>query len=93
MQCLAFRGDGHVESDSTLIHLHSKDNAKLVGWKKRKTDKYTSTDMQNEMVKVMALRVLGEIAASIQATPFFTVMVDETADVSNVEQVVVCVRG
>ena len=33
-----------------------------------------------------------EIAASIQATPFFTVMVDETADVSNVEQVVVCLR-
>ena len=63
-QGLAFRGDGHEESDSNFM----------------------------EMVKVMALRVLREIAASIQATPFFTVMVDKTADISNVEQVVVCLR-
>ena len=94
-QGLAFRGDGHEESDSNfmrLIHLRSEDNAKLVDWIKRKTDKYASGDMQNEMVKVMALRVLREIAASIQTTPFFTVMVDETADISNVEQVVVCLR-
>ena len=48
--------------------------------------------MQNEMMKVMALRVLREIAESLQNAPFFTVMVDETADVSNVEQVVICLR-
>ena len=47
--------------------------------------------MQNEMMKVMALRVLREIAASIQSTPFFTVMVDGTTEASNVEQVVVSV--
>ena len=57
-----------------------------------KTDKYTSHDMQNEMVKVMALRVLRKIAGSLQSASFFTVMVDETTDVSNVEQVVVCLR-
>ncbi len=48
--------------------------------------------MQNEMVKVMALRVLREIAGSLQSASFFTVMVDETTDVSNVEQVEICVR-
>ena len=48
--------------------------------------------MQNEMVKVMALRILREIAANLQSSSFFTVMVDETTDVSNVEQVVVCLR-
>ena len=46
--------------------------------------------MQNETLKVMAMRVLREIAALIQSEPFFTVMVDETTDVSNVEQVVLC---
>ncbi len=94
-QGLAFRGDGHEESDSNfvrLIYLRSEENVELLDWMKRKTNKYTSGDMQNEMVKVMALRVLRGIAASIQATPFITVMVDETTDVSNVEQVVVCLR-
>ena len=48
--------------------------------------------MQNDMVKVMALRILRKISTIIQATPFYTIMVDETADVSNKEQVVVCIR-
>ena len=93
-QGLAFRGDVE-ESDSNfmrLIYLRSEDNPKLVDWIHQKTDKYTSHDMQNEMVKVMALRILREIAANLQSSSFFTVMVDETTDVSNVEQVVVCLR-
>ena len=48
--------------------------------------------MQNEMLEVMAMRVLRGIAALIQSEPLFTVMVDETTDVSNVEQVVLCFR-
>ena len=92
-QGLAFCGDKD-ESDTNfirLIHLRSEDIAMLVDWIKQKADKYTCGDMQNEMVKVMALRVLREIAASIQSAPFFfTVMVDETTNVSNKEQVVVC---
>ena len=75
-----------------LIYLRSEDNAKLVDWIKQKTDKYTSGDMHNEMVKVMALRVLREIAGSLQSASFLTLMVDETTDVSNVEQVVICLR-
>ena len=59
-QGLAFRGDGN-EHDSNfmqLIHLRSEDNSMLVDWIQQKTDKYTSGEMQNEMIKVMALRVL-----------------------------------
>ena len=44
------------------------------------------------MVKVMALCILQEIAGDLQNTSFFTVMVDETVDASNVEQVVICLR-
>ena len=75
-----------------LLHLCAEDDARLLDWMKQKTNKYTSGDMQNEMVKVMALRVLQEISWSIQSAPFFSIMVEETADVSNVEQVVVCLR-
>ena len=93
-QGLAFRGDGE-ESDSNfrrLILLRSEDDSKLIDWIKQKTNKYTSAEMQNEMIKVMALRVLREIATSIRSAAFFTVMVDETTDISNVEQVVICLR-
>ena len=75
-QGLTFRGDGHEESDSNfmrLIHLHSEDNAKLVDWIKRKTDK-TSGDMQNEMVKVMALRVLRETVTLYRLFAYFLVI-------------------
>ena len=44
------------------------------------------------MVKVMALRILREVSLSIQKAPIFSIMVDEMTDVSNVEQVVVCLR-
>ena len=40
----------------------------------------------------MALRVLRQIAASLQSASFFTMMADETTEVSNIEQVVVCLR-
>ena len=40
----------------------------------------------------MALRILQEIAKQIQNAVFFTIMADETADVSNSEQLVVCIR-
>ena len=48
--------------------------------------------MQNEMLKVMALRVLREIAARIRDVDFYCIMVDEATDVSNVSQLVLCIR-
>ncbi len=52
---LALRGDGD-ESDSNfmqLSNLRSEDDERILDWIKKKTDKYTSPQMQNEMVKVM----------------------------------------
>ena len=40
----------------------------------------------------MALHILRDIAASFHSTPFLTLMVDETTDESNKEQVVICLR-
>ena len=44
--------------------------------------------MQNEMLKVMALKVLKDVASYLQNATFFTIMVDETVDSSNLEQAV-----
>ena len=57
-----------------------------------KTDKYTSGEMQNDIIQVMALEILRKVAASIRDAPFYTIMADETTDMSNREQVVLCIR-
>ena len=62
---------------------------RLAEWIQRKSSKYTTADMQNEMLVVMSLRVLREIASAIHKALSFTVMVDETTDCSNKEQVVI----
>ena len=59
---------------------------------KRKSSKYTSADIQNEMLLVMSLNVLREVARSLQNSLFYTVMVDEATDCSNKEQVVLVLR-
>ena len=41
----------------------------------------------------MALRILREIAFNIRSSVFYTIMADETADVSNKEQLVICILG
>ena len=56
-------------------------------WLQKKTGKYTSHDIQNEMLKIMALSILRKIAVNLRATEFYTIMVDECTDVSNHEQV------
>ena len=84
-QGLPIRGDGD-ESNSNymqLLRLRGEDDAKIFEWIKKKTDKYTSADMQNETLKTMALHILRQIVESIKSTPFVTLMVDETTDVSN----------
>ena len=40
----------------------------------------------------MALGMMGQISANIQNAKFFTIMADETTDVSNKEQLVICIR-
>ena len=94
-QGLAFQDDSD-ESDYNfmwLINLRCEDDVKFSNGIKQKTNKHKSAEMQNEMVKVMALRVLREIVEDLESTSFFTVMVDETTDdASSMEQVVICLR-
>lgn len=93
-QGLPLRGDGD-ETDSNsiqLLKLRANDDPRILEWVKKKTDKYTSGDMQNEILKVMAMKVLRNVVHSIHASKFFAILVDETTDSSNREQVVICLR-
>ena len=78
-QGLPIRGNGD-DSDSNfiqLLKLSGQGDAKMDEWLKKKTDKYTSHDIQNEL---LAQHVLRSIAGHIQDSRFVTVMIDEITD-------------
>ena len=59
---------------------------------KQKGDKCTSKDIQNKMIKVMALQVLRKVAVEIRNADFFNIMVDEATDVADISQFTLCIR-
>lgn len=75
-----------------MLKLQAQDDPRIEGWLTKRTDKYTSADIQNEILKVIALHVLRKVVSSLHLTRFVTVMMDETTDASNFEQVVICLR-
>ena len=91
---LALRGHGN-RNDSNFTQLlhcyeHSTHPAYSHGWKKR--NKYTSSDIQNECLQIMALSILRQVSASIIKNGFFSIMADEGMDVANKEQFIVRIR-
>ena len=93
-QSCDIRGDGD-ESDSNfmqLFKLRGEDDPRVCEWMKKRTNKYTSHEVQNDILKAMALNVLRTIATRIHNSSFFTIMADETTDVSNREQVTIILR-
>ena len=92
-QGIALRGHDKRNSNFIqLLHLRSIDDSKILEYLASKTDKHTSHQMQNEMLQVMALRILREICDLICGAAFYSIMADEVTNSSNREQVVVCLR-
>ena len=42
--------------------------------------------MQNEMIKIIALRIVSDLAEGIRKNGYFSLMADECTDISNKEQ-------
>ena len=57
----------------------------------KKQLKYTSHEIQNELLNIMAQQVLRKVVRHFQST-FYTIMIDETTDSSNSEQLVIVIR-
>jgi hypothetical protein len=72
--------------------LHGKLDSSILKRLEKKQDKFTSADIQNEMLKVMALKILRDVALNIRDNGYFSIMVDETTDQSNCEQVVIVIH-
>ena len=54
--------------------------------------KYTHSDVQNEILNIMATLTLQEMLKVIQDRKFFSIIADEGTDVSNKEQLSFCLR-
>ena len=93
-QSIAIRGDGDEENSNfiQLFKLRGEDDPKFTKWLEKKMDKYVSADIQNELLKVMGLQVLRDLGAALHNAEFYSLMVDETTDISNKEQAVLCFR-
>ena len=71
-----------------LLKLRARENPEIIEWLGKRDEKYTSPEIQNELLETMALGMMRQISANIQNVTFFTIMADETADVSNRERLV-----
>ena len=67
-QGLALRVDGS-ENDGNLIQLlfmKAEQDKNLSQWMKRKQNVYTSTEIQNEIVKVLGVEVLRDLSSNLR---------------------------
>jgi len=97
-QSLPLRGHGNPETQTKnesnflqLMKLRGEDDSRIAGWLEKETDEYTSLDTQNKILKIMALQVRRQVIESMYSSPFLPLMIDETTDVSNKEQLVICI--
>ena len=93
-QGLALRGDGENESNlMQLLRFQCVDCPDLSNWLSKKTNKFVSHDIQNEILKLMALTVLRKVCAKIRDNKWYSIMADECTDLSNKEQFTLCIRS
>ena len=67
-QGLPLRGDGDEDDNNFVQSMKARgeDDTKLLEWMKEKTNKYTCAYIQNKIFKVMAFKILREIAENIK---------------------------
>ena len=78
-----------------LLHLRCRDIPWLAGklnLQLKNRAQWTSPEVQNEILSIVAKIVLGRIICNVQESKHSSIIVDETSDISRTEQVAVCVR-
>ena len=89
-QRLAVRSDDDDESNFIqLLRLQSKKFPKLTDWLSKKTERYTSHHVQNEIINLMSNQIMRNLLEPVRSC-IFSVMCDEYTDVSNKEQLFFC---
>ncbi len=90
-ECSSDRGGEPDSNFIQLLKMRAEDKPSLLKWMEKAQDKFTIPDIQNEILSIMELQILREITSEISGK-WYSVMVDETTDLSNTEQMVMCLR-
>ena len=72
-----------------LLNLRAEDDDNLKKWLLKKSKKYTSPIIQNEILKDRALTILHDIVNSTKDLGYHSIMADESSDISDVQQFVI----
>ena len=80
-QGLPLRGDRKDDNFMQILKLKGEDDPLISEWLKRKINNYTSHEIQNRILKVMATHILKDIYERIRLSPFIAVMMDEETDI------------
>jgi len=87
---------GHTESEGNLVQLlklRQIENVELSNWLKRpRRALYTSHDIQNELLQMMAHAVIRKIVGDVHSARYYAVIADESADISGKQQLSVTLR-
>jgi hypothetical protein len=90
-QGLAIRGHEEIEGNlMQLLLLRAQDKSEL---KRFISDqKYMSPEIVNECIRLMGQSLLRTLLKEIQEARYFAILADETRDINNKEQLVLCIR-
>ena len=67
------------------------DEPSLLKWINRSYDRRMSSTSQNEILKLLVLKLLRKIVSDTTITGCYSILADEAMDVSNTQQLVVCI--
>ena len=84
---------GHKEEEENLVQLidlRSEDVPALKRWLEK--HQYMSHQVVNEMITLMGNTVLHKLLSNICEACWFTIIADETGDISNHEQLAIAIR-
>ena len=76
-----------------ILKLISGTSAELKIWLKRDHVYYLSHNIQNEMIGRLSSAIMDKLLNFIFESGIYSVIVDETTDVSSQEQITICIRS
>ena len=91
-QNLPIRGHDDLEGNlRQLLELRAHDS--LIVKEFLQNNKYLSHDIINELIELMAREVTTELLSEIRERKYFSTIVDETRDITGIEQMSFCTRS
>uniref|UniRef100_A0A6P4FBL9 Zinc finger MYM-type protein 1-like n=1 Tax=Drosophila rhopaloa TaxID=1041015 RepID=A0A6P4FBL9_DRORH len=93
-QSLAIRGADNDENSNFMVILKTRaeDVSELKSWLNRTGYTWLSHDIQNEILELMANKIVSANLEEIRKAKYYAILIDETSDASRKEQVSICLR-